>query len=188
MPSSLRGRVASIGIGSRAVPAFDVDNGGAATAVVQHLLATGRRRIAMVTGPHWMPCARRSVDAFRETVRAADLPVRLVAGDFTAASGRTAAREALRRWPDTDAIFAISDATALGTLSELRRRGADVPGDIAVAGFDDIPFAALSAPALTTASHPVDRIATAAVRAILNGRAAVPVTVFGSELIRRESA
>ena len=64
----------------------------------------------------------------------------------------------------------------------------DVPGDVAVAGFDDIPFAALSAPALTTAGHPVEEISVAATTAILDRRPPRPVTLFPSELVIRDSA
>lgn len=188
VPAALSGRIASIGIGSRSVPSFDVDNGGAATAVLRHLCDSGRRRIAMVTGPHWLPCTQRPIDAYRDVMQAAALPVRLVPGDFTVAGGRIAADELLGRWPDTDAVFANSDAMALGVLAVLRERGIDVPSDIAVAGFDDIPFAALSVPALTTASHPVDRIASAAATAVLNRARVAPVTAYPSELILRESA
>jgi DNA-binding LacI/PurR family transcriptional regulator len=77
---------------------------------------------------------------------------------------------------------------ALGAIALLRKRSFDVPGDVAVAGFDDIPFAALSTPALTTASHPVDRIATGAATAILE-RTRVPLTtLYATELIHRDSA
>ncbi|PWR16167.1 LacI family transcriptional regulator [Micromonospora sicca] len=188
VPTGLRGRVASIGIGSAAVPSFDVDNAAGAGAVLRHLYDSGRRRIAMVTGPRWLSCAGRSVTAYRALMRAADLPVRLVAGDFSAARGGRAALEAVTRWPDTDAIFAASDATALGVISALRGRGIGVPGDVAVAGFDDIPYAAVSTPALTTATHPVRRIATAAATAVLDGRRVPPVTAFPSTLVARESA
>ncbi|MBY8870353.1 LacI family transcriptional regulator [Micromonospora sp. PLK6-60] len=188
LPRSLRGRVASLGVGSADVPSFDVDNGGGATQVLRHLYASGRRRIAMVAGPHWLPCTQRSVRAYERLARDAGLPVRLLPGDFTAERGRAAAREAVRRWPDTDAIFAVSDPTALGVLAGLRGHGIDVPGDVAVAGFDDIPLAALSAPALTTASHPVGRIATAAATALAEGARAAPITTFPSVLIPRESA
>lgn len=188
VPAALHGRIASIGVGSRQVPSFDVDNAGGASAVLRHLYATGRRRIAMVTGSNWMPCAQRPVAAYRAIMREAGLPARLVPGDFTAAGGRDAVPRVLRRWPDTDAIFALSDAMALGALGALRGRGVDVPGDVAVAGFDDIPFAALSAPALTTASHPVGEIAAAAVTAVLNQAATPPATAYPSELVRRESA
>lgn len=188
VPATLRGRVASIGIGSATVPSFDVDNAGGADAVLRHLYASGRRRIAMVTGPRWLSCAERSVVAYRAVMAAAGLPVRLVAGDFTAAHGRRAALEALTRWPDTDAIFAISDAPALGAIAALRGQGIRVPHDVAVAGFDDIPYAAISTPALTTATHPVARIAAAAATAVLDNRGVPPVTAFPSTLVRRESA
>lgn len=188
VPDSLRGRVASIGSGSRAVPAFDVDNGGAAAAMLAHLYATGRRRIAMVTGPEWMPCTHRPIGAYRDAMREAGLPVRLVAGDFSAGSGRAGALEVLARWPDTDALFAGSDAMALGALAALRERGVRVPGDLAVAGFDDIPFAELSTPALTTATHPVEHIAAAAVAAVLAESRVPPATAYPSELVLRESA
>ena len=187
LPPSLSGRVVSIGIGAPGVPSFDVDNGGAAAAALDHLYRSGRRRIAMISGPTWLPCVDRPVTAYRDLMSAMGAPVRLLSGDFSAHSGRSAAAEILRRWPDTDAVYAISDAPALGALAALGGLGIDVPGDIAVAGFDDVPFAELSTPALTTASHPVGRIATAAADAVLAGRPAPPVTSFASELIRRDS-
>ncbi|WP_329108766.1 LacI family transcriptional regulator [Micromonospora sp. NBC_01699] len=188
MPAALNRRVASIGIGSPSVPSFDVDNGGAASTIVRHLYGIGRRRIAMITGPPWLPCAWRSVKAYQDLVRSAGLPVRLVAGDFSAAGGQRGMRIVLRRWPDTDAVFAINDATALGAIAVLRETGRLVPDDIAVAGFDDIPFAELSAPALTTASHPVGAIVSAAVTAVLDGSRVPPAAVFPSTLVRRASA
>lgn len=188
VPLALRGRVVSIGVGSPTVPSFDVDNAAGAGEVLRHLYGTGRRRIAMVTGPQWLPCSRRPVEAYRALMRQAGLPERVLPGDFSAASGRAAAGEALRRWPDVDAIYAISDETALGVIAALRDEGVRVPGDVAVAGFDDIPLAAMTDPSLTTASHPVGRIATAAAEALLDGRPAAPVTLFPSALVARASA
>ncbi|MFI6063821.1 LacI family DNA-binding transcriptional regulator [Micromonospora sp. NPDC051227] len=188
VPRSLRGRVVSIGIGSATVPSFDVDNAAGSEAVLRHLHASGRRRIAMVTGPRWLPCAQRPVQTYRRLMAEAGLPERILPGDFRAARGRTAAGEALRRWPDVDAIYAISDDTALGVIAGLRDAGARVPADVAVAGFDDIPLAGMTAPALTTASHPVGRIAAAAATALLDGRPAAPVTLFPSALVARASA
>ncbi|WP_030489715.1 LacI family DNA-binding transcriptional regulator [Micromonospora chokoriensis] len=188
VPRSLRGRVVSIGVGSATVPSFDVDNAAGSEEVLRHLYATGRRRIAMVTGPRWLPCAQRPVQTYRRLMGEAGLPERILPGDFTAARGRMAAGEALRRWPDLDAIYAISDDTALGVIAGLRDAGARVPGDVAVAGFDDIPVAGLTTPALTTASHPVGRIAVAAATALLDGRPTAPVTLFPSALVARASA
>jgi DNA-binding LacI/PurR family transcriptional regulator len=188
VPGALRGRIVAIGIGSADVPAVDVDNAAAAASLVEHLLRTGRRRIAMITGPAWMPCSWRMVDAYRRAVRAAGLPQRIVPGGFTPADGRAGASEALRRWPDTDAVFAVCDAAALGAVESLRGRGVQVPGDVAVAGFDDVAAAAWSTPALTTATHPVRAIATAAASALLERGPREPHTWFRSELVLRESA
>ncbi|GAA1297526.1 LacI family DNA-binding transcriptional regulator [Pseudonocardia xinjiangensis] len=188
LPDALRGRVASIGIGSADVPSFDVDNRAGAGAVVRHLHATGRRRIAMLAGPQWLPCSWRSAQVYSEVVQAAGLPVRVLPGDFGFENGRSGALEVLRRWPDTDAIFAICDAAALGAMAALRGLGVQVPGDVAVAGFDDLPVAAWSGPALTTATHPVTRIATGAATAVLAGAPAEGTTWYPSELVLRESA
>jgi DNA-binding LacI/PurR family transcriptional regulator len=189
IPPRLAGRVVSVGIGSAGVPSIDVDNGSGAESIARHLYATGRRRIVMVMGPEWLPCMRRPVEAYERVMNEAGLPVRTVRGDFTAESGRTAAYAALRSWPATDAVLAICDTTALGVLAALAERGVDVPGDVAVAGFDDIPFAALGSPPLTTATHPVERIAEAAAHAILDPSGVrAPDQSFHSELVLRRSA
>ncbi|MFI9008069.1 LacI family DNA-binding transcriptional regulator [Actinosynnema sp. NPDC053489] len=187
VPRTARGRVAAIGVGSRDVPSFDVDNAGGATNVVEHLLATGRRRIAMIAGPSWLPCTHRALTAYRRAAEAASTPPRVVEGDFTAARGDRAATEVMARWPDTDAIFALGDLSALGALDALRRKGIDVPGDVAVAGFDDLPVTSLTHPALTTTTHPVEAIATAAATTLLDRHPHPPVTFYPSTLIHRAS-
>lgn len=189
VPGALRGRVVSVGIGSHDVPSVDVDSLAGSTAVLRHLCASGRRRVAMIQPPAWLPCARRLSLAYRHVMAAEGRPERMVPGGFDLDSGRRGAAEVMARWPDTDAIFAACDETAFGALLTLRSLGARVPGDVAVAGFDDVPAAALGWPPLTTASHPVDRIAAAAVEALLGRSAAVPPrTLMPSELVLRESA
>ncbi len=189
LPRSLSGRVVSIGIGSEGVPSIDVDNAGGATSIVAHLYESGRRRIAMVAGPRWLPCAQRPVGAYERLMADLGLPIRVTPGDFTASAGRIAAKAALQRWPDTDAVYAICDATAFGVVAELRDLGVDVPGDIAVAGFDDGPLAELGYPPLTTSTHPVELIADAAIRSLLESEPSRRTNrLFGSELVIRQSA
>jgi len=188
LPRRLRGRVASIGVGAPAVPSVDVDVGWAMAAVVAHLVATGRRRIAMITGPPWLPCARYPVAAYRDAVLAAGLPVRTVVGGHALANGRAGAAEALQRWPDTDALIGSCDDVALGAVATVRRLGRRVPDDVAVTGFDDIPAAEFAGPSLTTATHPVDLIASAAVRAVLTGARSDEGILFPSRLVLRDSA
>ncbi len=183
----LAGRVVSIGVGSSQVPAIDVDNYVGARAIAHRLVESGRRRIAMVAGPRWMPCLDRMTQAYAQVMSAAGLPQRTVIGGFTADSGRLATNTILRRWPDVDAIFAVCDATALGVIAELRARHIDVPGDVAVAGFDDTELAHYAE--LTTATHPVEAIAEAATRAVLDLRATrAPDIYFPSYLVARKTA
>jgi DNA-binding LacI/PurR family transcriptional regulator len=188
VPRAARGRIAAIGVGTRDVPSFDVDNGAATTRLVEHLVAGGRRRVAMITGPLWLPCTRRALAAYHRAAAESATPPRAVPGDFTAARGGSAAAEIMARWPDTDAIFALGDLSALGALGALRRAGVEVPGDVAVAGFDDIDFAALSDPGLTTTTNPVEAIATGAATAVLDRRAPGPPTLYPSTLVLRDSA
>ena len=187
VPPQLRGRIVSIGEGSRDVPLVDVDGTSAAAGLTAHLLGSGRRHVAMLAGPSWLPCSLRPVAAYRATMRAAGLPERVVVGDYSTPSGRRGAAEALRRWPDTDALHAVCDEVALGAMQTLRALGRQVPGDVAVTGFDDLPAAEFSGPGLTTATHPVERIAAAATRAALT-RADDGPQFFPSELVLRESA
>ncbi|MGW6443037.1 LacI family DNA-binding transcriptional regulator [Lentzea sp. NPDC055074] len=188
VPRTLRGRVAAVGVGTKQVPSFDVDNRSGTDGVVRHLARTGRRHIAMVTGPSWLPCGDRAVEAYRKVLHDNGGEPRVVPGDFTAVRGAEAAIEIMARWPDTDAIFALSDLTALGVLDGLHALGVRVPGDVAVAGFDDITFAGLSRPALTTSTHPVEEIATAAARAVLDRRDTPGATFYPSALVVRDSA
>jgi DNA-binding LacI/PurR family transcriptional regulator len=183
----LAGRVVSIGVGSPLIPSVDVDNYTAAREITCRLVESGRRRIAMVTGPRWLPCVDRMVQGYAHVMREAGLPRRTVVGGFKAAHGRAAANTVLRRWPDVDAIFAVCDDTAMGVMAALRARQIDVPSDVAVAGFDDIALAQFAG--LTTATHPVEAIAEAATRALLDASATRPPDMnFASQLVLRQTA
>ncbi|MEV6306611.1 LacI family DNA-binding transcriptional regulator [Actinoplanes sp. NPDC051861] len=186
LPAGLRGRTAAIGAGGAHVDSADVDSAAGIGGLLRHLYHSGRRRIALVGGPPWLAAARAPLHAYTTLMHASGLPVRVVPGDFTAARGRTAARTVLRRWPDTDAIATVSDATALGVLQTLATAGIRVPHDVAVTGFDDIPLAAATYPALSTATHPVELIAVAATRAALGARQ--PGRLFPSRPVLRQTA
>lgn len=181
LPPRLRGRTAVIGAGGA-----DVDSAAGVGVLLTHLYLLGRRRIALIAGPAWLAASAAPVAAYRELTRSAGLPARIVRGDFTSARGRVAARAVLRRWPDTDAIATVSDATALGALQALAGLGIRVPDDVAVTGFDDVPLASAVSPALSTATHPVEEIAAAAVRSALGE--VVPVTLFPSSPVFRATA
>ncbi|GIF07994.1 substrate-binding domain-containing protein [Actinoplanes siamensis] len=180
LPAGLRGRTAAIGAGGA-----DVDSAAGVGALISRLHAVGRRRIALIAGPSWLAASAAPVGAYLRLVRAAGLRARIVRGDFTSDRGGAAARAILTRWPDTDAIAAVSDATALGALGALAAAGVRVPDDVAVTGFDDIPLAGTACPALSTATHPVEEIAAAAARAALGE--AVPRRLFPSVPVFRDT-
>ena len=122
-------------------PGIHLDNAAGATAVAEHLLALGRRKIVHISGPSGNIDAQERADAFRNTVSKAGAEVAIVAGDFYEDSGERAVRQLLAEGHKFDAIFAANDNMAIGALTALREAGVRVPQDVAVAGFDDIPLA-----------------------------------------------
>ncbi|MEV1009756.1 LacI family DNA-binding transcriptional regulator [Streptomyces sp. NPDC049881] len=138
----------------------DTDNRDGARQAVRHLLARGRRRIAVVTGPLDQTAAVDRLDGYLDAIgRDTPDPALLVHGDFTVEGGARAMAELLDRSPTPpDAVFAGNDLMATGALRVLRARGLRVPDDVAVVGYDDLEPAAWSEPALTTVRQDVRRM------------------------------
>jgi LacI family transcriptional regulator len=154
-------------------PSVATSNHAGAADAAAHLLGTGRRRIAMVTGPAEFGCTRDRTAGLRD--RLADAGVELdprlqVEGDFTRAGGQAAVTELLAADGDGafDAVFAHNDLMAVGVLDGLRAAGRGVPGDVAVIGFDDISIAAHTRPALTTVRQPSREMGEAAATMLLD--------------------
>ena len=180
----LAGRVVSIGVGSEHVPVVDVDGADLAARMTHHLLDSGRRRIAMIGGPAHVSCTSRPISGHVAALAQAGLPARVTRAGFTTASGRAAAVRVLDLWPDTDAVLVNCDDAAVGVLETFSAHGRDVPDDIAVTGFDDLPLASYAG--LTSATHPVEDIAAAAARTILDN-ATEGDRWFSSELVLRRT-
>ncbi|MFF1896071.1 LacI family DNA-binding transcriptional regulator [Streptomyces sp. NPDC058228] len=160
--------------------------GGASAA--RHLLAAGRTRPVVLTGPQHFGCVRDRLDGFR-TVLQTDL---VVHGDFTERSGRQAVEQLLAEGAQFDSVFAHNDISAAGVLRALRAAGRSVPDDIAVVGFDDIPMAEHTEPPLTTVRQPTRQMGETAARLLLShlGGTATPdgPVVLPTELVVRLSA
>ncbi|UZK70091.1 LacI family transcriptional regulator [Sphingomonas sp. S1-29] len=127
-----------------------VDNAGGAAVMVEHLVASGRRAIVHIAGPAGNIDADERRRGYVAAIERAGLEPRIVEGDFQEESGERAARALLADAVPVDAIFAGNDMMAIGALMALRDAGIDVPGRIAIAGFDDIPLARFVTPSLTT--------------------------------------
>ena len=155
--------------GSHVADHVGIDNRAAAAAVTQHLLDTGRRRIAVVgaQSPPFGHTARVRLRGFRDAMAAADVAVDesliIPARDWRRHAGAQAVDAALSGPERPDAVFCLNDLLALGALSALAAAGVRVPEDIAVAGFDDIEEASYSSPTLTTIAPDKKAIADQAV-------------------------
>lgn len=181
-------------VGESTVPYVDSDNRGGARHAVEHLLSTGRRRIAVISGPQDMSVGMDRLTGYREALRAAGVaedPALIEPGDFSEAAGVAATHALLDRVPDLDSVFAASDPMAFGALRVLRERGLRVPQDVAVVGFDDSPRAEHSEPPLTTVRQAAETMGREMAR-LLTARIAgqspdPPSTVLSTRLIVRSS-
>jgi LacI family transcriptional regulator len=134
-------------------PTLSIDSYHGARAMVRHLIGLGHRRIVHISGPDRNFDSEERLRGYGdEMARSAPESTPIVLpGDFTERSGHQAGQQlaaAVEALPD--AVFAANDVMAIGCRVAFREAGLRVPDDVALAGFDDIPLAALVSPALTT--------------------------------------
>lgn len=149
--------------------ALGVDNYGGAVAMVEHLVASGRRRIAFIAGPERNTDALERLRGYRETLARLLPGVEewVLPGDFHEDSGHRAGLALAGATQRPDAVFAANDMMALGCLFAFAQAGVRVPDDIALAGFDDIPLARHVHPALTTMHVDIAELGARATRMLL---------------------
>lgn len=170
------------------------DDEGGAYCAVNHLVKLGHRAIAMITGPLREDCAADRVAGYRRALAEAGLepsPELIVEGDWTAPAGYRAMQALLAGGQPFTALFAQNDRMAIGAMRAAREHGRQIPGDLAVVGFDDIPFASYCDPALTTVHNDVLEHGRQAARILVEtiddpGRLPERV-VIPAELVVRES-
>lgn len=170
------------------------DNVRGGADAVAHLIESGRRRIAFIgqATSHYPEFADRYRGACIAQ-RAAGIepdPARQVDALNTQQAGHDAVATLIARGVPFDAIFAASDMIAIGALTALAAAGLSVPGDVAVAGFDDIPAARLAHPALTTVAQNYLAAGELLVDTLLQGirgEPAASMTLPGRLVIRRSS-
>lgn len=183
--------------GDGAYSSVSVDSIQGGRMAVEHLLDTGRRHIAFVGGPLTLRQVTDRLAGARVAADQSGLPatVEVVATEgLSVAAGVAAGERILRReGPDRpDAIFAANDLLALGLLQAFVGDGdVRVPEDVAIIGFDDIPFAAAAAVPLSSMRQPSTTIGATALRILLEEAAepeAIPrQTVYQPELVVRRS-
>jgi LacI family transcriptional regulator len=156
--------------GSGDLPTIDSDNLKGAQLAVEHLLALGHTRIAMLTGRPDLQSAQLREDGYRRAMRAAKLRVKtgmVVEGDYDPEMSALAARRMLTSADRPTAIFAANDVTAIATIAVAGELGLRVPEDLSVVGFDNIPESALCTPSLTTVEQPIQAMGRTAVQMLV---------------------
>jgi len=175
----------------RSASYVDIDNIRAADAITTHLITLGRRRIGHITGHRRTVAGEDRLAGYERAMARAGYSTSglIVDGDFEKPSAVVATEQLLER--DVDAIFCANDNEAEGTLEVVRASGRRVPEDVALAGFDDLDFAAHLDPPLTTMRQDVRQLgaeATDVLFQLLNDPEGGPRRVIlPTELVIRQS-
>ncbi len=166
----------------------------ASVRITQHLLDLGHREFAVIAGvTAHNDRARERLTGVREALagRGIELrPDRVVEAEFSIPQGRRACVRLLDQAPGFTALLCGNDLLAVGALAECVRRDIRVPGDLSIAGFDDIDMAAEMTPALTTVRVPaaeIGRLAAHRMLARLAGRDVAKLEEVRTEIVIRES-
>ncbi|MFH5823686.1 LacI family DNA-binding transcriptional regulator [Georgenia sp. AZ-5] len=152
------GTVAMVSQPILGVDTVHVDNTGGAAALARALHGLGYRRFAVLAGPLDNLTARERVTGFVGALaeRGAEVPsTAIVPSAFTRDGGHAAMRELLSRDVATEVVFAVTDVMALGAMTAAREVGVDIPGQLGLAGFDDISTLRDVTPPLTTVRIPL---------------------------------
>ncbi len=172
----------------RAPWSVSVDQGQGVRLAIAHLVTMGHTRIQHVTGPADSTEGRLRKDTFVAEITRLGLPqLPIIDGDWSAQSGFDAGSQLDH---STTAVFCSNDQMALGLIHALGLRGIEVPRDVSVIGFDDIPEAAHMMPPLTTVRQDFRQVGALAVGvlvAALSGEELPDTTPLPAELIERES-
>jgi LacI family transcriptional regulator len=146
------------------------DNYVGAVEAVRYLHGLGHRKVATITGPLDLLPATRRLDGFLDTVRELGMVERadyVLNGDFFLDSGYACGKRLAEMADPPTAVFVAGDEMAIGAMNALTDAGFDIPGDIAVVGFDDVEAASLVRPALTTVAQDPLAIGAVAVQLLL---------------------
>ncbi len=175
------------------IPQIEVDNRAAARRMTQYLASLGHRRIAYVCGPADNVLERERFRGYRDGLREEGIasdPDLVLPGDYSLEAGAAAGRIVAGLPARPTAVFCSNDEMAMGLMRSLISAGVRVPQDVSVAGFDDIEFAAMAQPPLTTVRQPRRELGRAGAHVLidlLQGRPAPRRVRLKTELVVRGS-
>ncbi len=141
----------------REIPAIVANNFRGGYLATQHLIQLGHRRIGAITRPIALSHSQERIDGYLTALRDADIPIDkhlIVTGGYSLEDGRRAFNQLLALRNPPTALFAYNDIMAIGALRAAHQHGLKVPDNFSIVGFDDIPEAEFTTPALTTVYQP----------------------------------
>lgn len=144
-----------------------VDTAAAVREAAKHLLQLGHRRIGVISPPAGLSVTEERLGAYRTAFAELGVPLDeslIVQGDFAIDAGADGAKPLMHKTEGPTAIVCANDLAAFGAISALSEMGLRVPDDVSVVGFDDIAFAKVFQPALTTIRQPVYQLGRQALR------------------------
>jgi DNA-binding LacI/PurR family transcriptional regulator len=172
------------------VPVAAVDQMSGAAAATRHLLNLGHKTVWHLAGPPDWNDAEERIEGWKAALKGARAPIPVpLRGDWTARSGYELA-QSLLQIPKLTAVFVANDQMALGLLRRLHEAGREVPRDLSVVGFDDIPEAAYFTPPLTTVRQDFAELGRRCLHLLLGrieGEGTGTRVVVAPELVVRES-
>jgi DNA-binding LacI/PurR family transcriptional regulator len=176
------------------IPAIAIENKEGAAMLVSHLIEVhSRRRIVFLQGPERHEDSVWRERGYRGALEAHNIafnPELVASGEFDEDEAFATIQQMLLDGIEFDAIFAGDDDSAIGAMRALKLAGRLIPRDVAVVGFDDVPFARYLSPALTTVRAPIEEIGREAIHQLvrlINGEKAEVLTLMRTELVIRES-
>ncbi len=157
----------NVGPAEKLVSTISIDYQRGIEQAIEHIVGLGHRRAAVIAGPDDSRTAMTIKDALVAGLKKRNLnPFPVINSNYHVDAGASAVRAMLSTTDKPTAIFCGSDLIALGAMSALEEAGAGIPEDISVIGIDDISFAFLARPPLTTIRVPRERVGTTAFEAL----------------------
>lgn len=139
------------------IPAIRSDDEHGGFTQTQHLLALGHQKIGIISGPTEDPATTKRLEGHKRAMYNSGFDpsnTPIVYGDYTDESGFKAVAKLINKHPETTAIVAFSDVMAIGAIRWLNEQGINIPKEISIVGYDDIPAAQRQAVPLTTIRIP----------------------------------
>jgi len=153
------------------VPKVTVDNYEGAFKAVQHLIQTGKTRIAHLSGPKSLSISIGRMNGYLDALKKYNIPVvedLIISYDLSIEKVKIYVKHLLSLPQPPDAIFAINDPAAIEAIKVIKETGLRIPEDIAVVGFSNDYVSALMEPSLTTISQPVQKIGSTSIELLLD--------------------